>query len=78
MVNNSLTERQAYVAAYLFFSAYFDRGGEPEELITLLTGMTFLKKGTVETQDPAFWHDWKKAVETALEDENAADVNYLK
>jgi hypothetical protein len=68
--NISLTT--AYIAMYRFVEAYWERGNRVEGSVTLLcSDMAPFSdpkaEGSIWTSDPAFWNDWVKAVEVAVD-----------
>lgn len=62
--------KTAYLAAYYFVTAYWERGGRRDGSVTLLLNAlgpsdSDLHPKQLETNDPAFWNDWLAAVERA-------------
>jgi hypothetical protein len=61
-----LTLDQAYVAAWFFIRQFYERDGmKPRSLFFLLEWMQLV--GKRDSSDPAHWHDWLIAVETAVQ-----------
>jgi hypothetical protein len=65
-----MSVREAYLAAYYFVRAYYERGGRRDGSVTLL--LTALGPSPdpndpdgFRTDDPASWDDWLAAVEKA-------------
>ena len=66
----SLTVREGYEAMLQFIRDYWDRG-HSEEIALMLShmGISAREEGN-ETNDPAYWGDWLKAVKKVKEGEN--------
>lgn len=65
-----LSVRDAYLAMFYFIDAYWQRGGRADGSVTLLRhslGPAARPDDDAElmTADPAFWSDWRAAVDTA-------------
>lgn len=57
----------AYRAMEIFLEAYWERGGRPDELAILLSGLHLADDG--QTADPAHWGDWLSALEAAIREQ---------
>lgn len=62
---DTLTQKQAYAAMFMYLEAIYDRTGS-DDLGALLGGMSLLCDGG--TADPAAWSDWEQAVRQAIEE----------
>ena len=71
----TLTERQAFDAMRVFLEAFWLRGGADveSELASLLSWTQIAADGI--TMDPAQWNDWRDAVTSALQADDAAVGN---
>jgi hypothetical protein len=70
-MENKLTIKQAYVAAFLFLQEFYIRDGKPENLAVLLSGMQLVRNE--QSWDRAMWSDWERFVVKALKDDTLAD-----
>jgi len=61
--NSTISVSGAYRAMFEFVYAYWKRGGEQDEVGSMLGDIQFGKAGPTETADPAQWSDWLAAVE---------------
>ena len=58
------SDKQAFLAMFLFLEAYWERNGRPDELGSLLGSMMALQDGM--PADSAMWTDWRVALERAV------------
>jgi hypothetical protein len=63
MMDDQLTEREAFIALKLFLDQYYDRAGN--DLETLIADITLEDDG--QPLDPAAWDDWLRCVAQAKE-----------
>jgi hypothetical protein len=71
----TLTDKQAYAAMYHFLEQQWNRNNA-YELRDILSFMSLLPDGS--TADPAFAHDWQRAVDYAVRGGAAAPLKLTK
>lgn len=59
-----ISDKQAFLAMFLFLEAYWERNGKPGELGSLLGSMMALQDGM--PADSAMWTEWLVALERAV------------
>lgn len=59
-----ISDKQAFLAMFLFLEAYWERNGRPDALGSLLGSMMALQDG--RPADSAMWADWLVALERAI------------
>jgi hypothetical protein len=72
----NIDEVQAYRAMFYFIQQQYKTLPNEHVLGQLLGGMSLLADGN--TADPAYWHDWLKAIEKAKTDTDSIKLKFIK
>jgi hypothetical protein len=54
--------KDAYIAAFRFLTAYWERDGQPNDSVSRLLSWMQPVGSSGQPVDPAMWHDWIEAI----------------
>lgn len=70
-MNEQLDQQTAYLVMFEFLRQYYERAGKPDEIGSLLGGLSVLQDG--KSADPAAMQDWNNAVQAVLNAQSSAE-----
>ncbi|GAB2204987.1 hypothetical protein ROS1_18030 [Roseibium sp. ROS1] len=70
-----MDEKQSYLAMFSFLEDYYHRT-KSDEIGAMLGAMCLASDG--KPMDPAYWHEWKQAVQKAINGEVDAEMRLTK
>jgi hypothetical protein len=74
-MSKTLTSKNAYLAMFSFLEEYYMRT-KSDEIGSLLSGMCLMNDGI--PMDQAYWSEWERAVQKALEKQVDAGARFSK